>query len=260
MKRTVSARAGFRGLARALLTGAALCLMAAAQAPDASAKVEALEKRLAAQRHLLKDWAGLIHYGSANSEVRAPKPGEQRVVFLGDEITEFWGRGGEGFFPGKPYLNRGIAGQTTPQMLVRFQQDVVGLKPKVVVIEAGLNDMAGNTGPITEAMTGENLTSMVEIAQASGIRVVLASLPPICDCFTKQTGVRPQGKIIGLNGWIKDFAARSGVVYLDYYSALAEGRNLKKEYTTDGLLLNEAGYRVIAPLAEKAIGEALGKK
>jgi lysophospholipase L1-like esterase len=249
-----------RGLIRTVWAGAVFCLLAGAQAPDAAAKLDALEKRVAAQRHLLKDWAGLIHYGSANAEVRAPKAGEQRVVFLGDEITENWGRGGEGFFPGKPYLNRGIAGQTTPQMLVRFQQDVVSLKPKVVVIQAGLNDMAGNTGPITEGMTGENFTSMVEIAQASGIRVVLSSLTPICDCYTKQTGLRPQGKIIGLNGWIKDYAARSGAVYLDYYAALAEGRNLKKEFTSDGLLLNEAGYRAIAPLAEKAIAEALAKK
>src|SRR4029077_9547069 len=139
---------------------------------------------------------------------------------------------------------------TTPQMLVRFHQDVVSLKPKVVVIQGGSNDLAGVSGPATEATIGENLMSMLAIAKASGIRVVLASVTPVCDCYTKQTGLRPQGKIIGLNGWIKDFAARSGAVYLDYYRALAEGRDFKKELTDDGLLPNKAGYGVMAPLAE----------
>jgi len=224
-----------------------LAWVAAAQTPDPSDRV----------RHLLSDWGGLVHYGSDNSELRPPKPGEDRVVFLGDDITEFWGRGEEKFFPGKPYLNRGIAGQTTPQMLVRFQQDVVALKPRVVVILGGTNDMAGFTGPETEGVIAENFMSMVDIAKAHGIRVVLASVTPVCDCFTKLTGLRPQGKIIGLNGWIKDFAAHNGAVYLNYYSALADGRNFKKELTVDGLLPNDAGYRVMAPLAEKAIAEAL---
>ena len=125
----------------------------------------------------------------------------------------------------------------------------MALKPKVVVILGGSNDMAGVTGPETEAVIGENLMSMVDIAKQHGIRVVLASVTPVCDCFTRLTGLRPQGKIIGLNGWIKDFAARSGAVYLNYYSALADGRNFKKELTVDGLLPSDAGYRVMAPLA-----------
>jgi lysophospholipase L1-like esterase len=207
-------------------------------------------------RRLLLDWAGLTRYGSEDTELPKPKPGENRVVFLGDQIVENW----KPFFPARPYLNRGIANQTSPQMLVRFRQDVISLKPKVVVIEAGTNDLASVTGPATERMIAENVMSMVELAKFNGIRVVLASVTPVCDCYSNQTARRPQGKIIGLNGWIKDYAAESGSVYLNYYSALAEGRNFKKELTDDGLVPNEAGYRVMAPLAEKAIAEALGTK
>jgi lysophospholipase L1-like esterase len=217
------------------------------------------ERIIAAQRKLLSDWAGLTHYGSENAELRPPKPGENRVVFLGDDITENWGHGKAEFFPGKPYLNRGIARQTSPQMLVRFRQDVIALTPKVVVMQAGTNDLAGYSGPATEGMIGENITSMVELAKVNGIRVVIASVTPVCDCYTNQTSRRPQGKIIGLNGWLKDYAARSGSVYLDYYAALADGRNLKKEFTPDGLLLNDAAYEVMAPLAEKAIAQALAQ-
>jgi lysophospholipase L1-like esterase len=233
------------------------CLVPAQSKPDCASITAALERRLEAQRHLLSDWAGLIRYGSANTEVPRPALGEDRVVFLGDEITEFWGRGTSKFFPGKPYLNRGIRGQTTPQMLVRFRQDVIALKPRVVVILAGSNDIASVTGPITQGMMAENVMSIVELAKTNGIRVVLASLTPVCDCFTKQTALRPQGKIIGINGWLREYAAASGSIYLDYYSALAEGRNFKKELTSDGLLPNDAGYAVMAPLAVQAIAQAL---
>jgi lysophospholipase L1-like esterase len=199
-----------------------------------------------------KDFGGLIRYGSENAELGPPKAGETRVVFLGDQVTDLWG---ETFFPGKPFLNRGIAGQTSAQMLVRFHQDVVAMKPKVVVIQAGMNDLL----VATEGVMADNFMSMMDIAKANGIRVVLASVTPVCDCYNKQTGLRPQGKIISLNGWIRDFAARSGAVYLNYYSALAEGRDFRKELTDDGLLPNDAGYGVMAPLAEKAIAEALKK-
>jgi lysophospholipase L1-like esterase len=236
------------------------CIVSAQSPRDCASITSALEQRLEAQRRLLTDWAGLIRYGSENAELPAPKPGEDRVVFLGDEITENWGKGAAKFFPGKPYLNRGIKGQTTPQMLVRFRQDVIALKPKVVVIQAGLNDIASLTGPITQGMFAENIMSIVELARANNIRVVLASLTPVCDCFTKQTTIRSQGKIIGMNGWLSDYAAESGSVYLNYYSAIAEGRNLKRELTSDGLLPNDAGYAVMAPLAEQAIAQALGKK
>jgi lysophospholipase L1-like esterase len=197
---------------------------------------------------LLTDWGGLTHYGSENTELAKPKSGENRVVFLGDQVTEHW----TNFFPGKPYLNRGISGQTSPQMLVRFQQDVIALQPKVVVIQAGTNDLAGATGPATEGTISDYFRSMVELAKFHGIRVVLASVTPVTS-----NDLRPQGKIIGLNGWIKDYAAKSGCVYLDFYAALAEGRTLKKDLTVDGILPNEAGYAVMAPLAEKAIQEAL---
>jgi lysophospholipase L1-like esterase len=219
------------------------------------AAAQPLEQKLAAQRHLLNDFGGLIRYGSEDAEIGPPKPGENRVVFLGDDLTDLWGQGGAKFFPGKPYLNRGIARQTSAQMLIRFHQDVVALRPKVVVIQAGVNDLL----VASEGVIAENFMSMMDIAKANGIRVVLASVTPVCDCYTKQTGLRPQGKIIGLNGWIKDFAARSGAVYLDYYSALAEGRNFKKDLTGDGLFPNDAGYGAMAPLAENAIAEALKK-
>jgi len=236
------------------------CLVAARSPQDCASTVAALERQLEAQRRLLHNWAGLIRYGSENTELPRPKPDEDRVVFLGDEITENWGQGNAKFFPGKPYLNRGIQGQTTPQMLVRFRQDVIKLKPKVVVILAGANDIASFVEPITQGMTAENITSIVELARANDIRVVLASLTPICDCYKKQSLLRPFGKIIGINSWLKEYAAKSGSIYLDYYSAMAEGRNLKKELTNDGLLPNDAGYAVMAPLAEAAIAQALGKK
>ncbi|MGO9261122.1 MAG: SGNH/GDSL hydrolase family protein [Bryobacteraceae bacterium] len=222
--------------------------------------IRQLERRLEAQRRLLVDWAGLTRYGSEDTEIPAPKPGENRVVFLGDQITERWGQGRTQFFSGKPYFNRGIAGQTSPQMLVRFRQDVISLRPKVVVISAGSNDLAGATGPATEGTIAENFMSMMDLAKAHGIRVVLASVTPVCDFYKKQTGIRPQGKIIGLNGWIKQYAADSGSVYLNYYAALAEGRDFKKELTGDGLVPNDAGYDAMAPLAEQAIGQALGNK
>ncbi|MFN0119792.1 MAG: SGNH/GDSL hydrolase family protein, partial [Blastocatellia bacterium] len=225
-------------------------LAGAQKAPDCAAALAAVEERVETQRRLLWDWAGLIRYGSENTELPRPKPGETRVVFLGDEITENWGQGRAPFFPGKPYLNRGIAGQTSPQMLVRFRQDVLKLQPRAVVIQAGSQDIASINSPITQQMSAENIMSMVELARANGIRVVLASVTPICDCYQKQSLLRPFGKIIGVNNWLKEYAAQTGSVYLDYYAALGEGRNLKKEFTTDGVLLNDAAYAVMAPLAE----------
>ena len=180
---------------------------------------------------------------------------------MGDSITDAWGRSYGKFFPGKPYVNRGISGQTTPQMLIRFRPDVIDLKPKVVVILAGTNDIAGNTGPMTLEQTEGNLTSMAQLAQVNGIRLVLASLTPICDCFTSQTVRRPPGKILELNRWIKEYCQRNGAVYLDYYSAMADEQGfLKKALTHDGLHPNTAGYEVMAPLAEQAIHKALGKQ
>jgi len=236
------------------------CWLVEAQTSDPAKTISELEKDLAAHIRLLSDWGGLTRYGSENAELGPPAPDVDRVVFLGDEVTEMWGRGNGKFFPGKPYLNRGIAHQTTPQMLVRFRQDVISLKPKVVVIQAGSSDLAGYAGPATEGMISENFMSMTALANAHGIRVVLASVTPVCDCFKNLTERRPPGKIIGLNSWLKSYSAQSGSVFLDYYSALVEGRAMKKALTIDGLLPNEAGYELMAPLAEQAIARALGKR
>ncbi|MBI3679426.1 MAG: SGNH/GDSL hydrolase family protein [Acidobacteria bacterium] len=228
-----------------------------AQTTDPAQVIAELERELAAHIRLLADWGGLTRYGSENTELIL-RPNADRVVFLGDEITEMWGRGKTKFFPGKPYLNRGISRQTTPQMLVRFRQDVISLKPKAVIIQGGSNDLAGYSGPATEGTISENFMSMTELARANGIRVVLASLTPVCECSPGTQGItlrRTPGKIIGLNGWLKGYAARSGSVYLDYYSVLAEGRSFKKELTVDGLLPNDAGYEAMASLAERAVAQ-----
>jgi lysophospholipase L1-like esterase len=252
-----------RDLPRALVFGVgcaaiplAVICSAAAQPADPCPDVAPLQTIVERQRRQLNDWGGLIRYGSENTELPKPAAGEGRVVFLGDDITEAWTQ----FFPGKPYLNRGIRRQTSGQMLLRFRQDVISLKPKVVVIQAGANDLAGFSGPATQPMIAENFMSMVELAKANGIRVVLASLTPVCDCPLRQTQIRPVGKIMGVNEWLKNYASETGSVYLDYYPALAEGRALKKEYTLDGFLLNAAAYAAMAPLAERAIAEALGRK
>jgi lysophospholipase L1-like esterase len=144
-------------------------------------------------------------------------------------------------------------------MLVRFRQDVISLKPSVVVILAGSNDLASVVEPITQGMAAENFMSMVELARANGIRVVLASVTPVCDCYRNMTVRRPPGKIIGMNSWLREYAKASGSIYLDYYSALVEGRAMKKELTVDGLIPNDAGYEKMAELAEKAIAEALAQ-
>ena len=205
------------------------------------------------------DWANLGKYREANAQLGAPKPGEKRVVFFGDSITESWANFFPTMFPGKPYVGRGISGQTTPQMLVRFRQDVVALKPKVVVILAGTNDIAGNTGPSTLEMIEDNIQSMAEIAKANGIRVVLSSVLPVYD-YPWKPGLQPAEKIVALNGWLKDYAARAGAGYIDYHSAMADARHgLRAELGNDGVHPNEAGYRIMAPLAAKAIGAALSR-
>ena len=245
---------------RALFSFVVVCSLVvaggAAQAPADPARINELEQQVARYLRLLGDWGGLTKYGSADAELGPPAPGERRVVFIGDDITEAW-NSGRRFFPGKNYLNRGIARQTTPQMLVRFRQDVIALKPAVVVIQGGTNDVAGISGPGTRGTVSDHLTSMTELAQANGIRVVLASILPICDCGRNQTGIRSSARIADFNEWIRSYAASKGAVYLDYYSALADGRTFKAELTSDGFLPNDAGYQVMAPLAEQAVAAAL---
>jgi len=226
---------------------------AAAPASDLSR----LRAELKRAQDRLNDWPNLGRYRDADAQAQPPASGEKRVVFMGDSITEGWGGNGK-FLPGKPYLNRGISGQTTPQMLIRFRPDVIALHPKVVVILAGTNDLAGNTGPTTLEAIEDNLISMAELAQVNGIRVVLASLLPVSDYLRPQTERRPPQKIVALNQWMKDYAAKNGFVYLDYYSAMLDNKKmLKRELTYDGLHPNDAGYEVMAPLAEGAIAQAL---
>lgn len=241
---------------------AALTLSACAwaQAPAAASQTDADRLQLQLQRaqRTLQDWPNLARYRQANSEVAAPAPGEQRVVFMGDSITDGWGRKYGKFFPGKPYVNRGISGQTTPQMLIRFRPDVIALKPKAVVILAGTNDISGNTGPTTLEAIEDNFMSMVELAKANGIRVVLASVMPVCDYIQPQTERRPPEKIRALNAWLKQYAERNRLVYLDYYSAMLDDKEMfRRELTYDGLHPNDAGYDVMQPLAEKAVAAAL---
>lgn len=207
-------------------------------------------------KRMLTDFGNLEYFQAANAALPPPPRGEQRVVFMGDSITEGWKL--ESSFPGRPFINRGISGQTTPQMLVRFRQDVVALQPKAVVILAGTNDLAGNTGPMTLEQTENNLASMAEIATANHIRVVLCSVTPAVD-FKWYPGLEPARKIVALNRWIKSYAAQKHYAYADYYSALADSRGgLPPNLSADGVHPNPAAYAIMIPITEAAIKKALG--
>lgn len=240
------------------LAAMAVAVCARAQTPPAATTPPKKTYQELVEERLHVDWPYLARYRDENAKVPPPAPGENRVVFMGDSITEGWGRpSGVPFFPGKPYLNRGISGQTTPQMLVRFRPDVLALKPRVVVLLGGINDIAGNTGPMTLAMTEDNIQSMAELARANGIQVVLASVLPARD-FPWRPGMEPAGKVVELNRWIKDYAARNGFTYLDYYTPMVDDKQgLKADLTGDGVHPNQAGYAIMAPLAEQAIKTAL---
>ncbi|MDQ8155000.1 MAG: SGNH/GDSL hydrolase family protein [Gemmatimonadota bacterium] len=226
---------------------AAALAQAAARAARDSAALEALRN----------DWAGLRRYRGANDSLPSPAEGEQRVVFYGNSITDGWARHFPVMFPGKPYVGRGISGQTTPQMLVRFHQDVIALQPRVVVILAGTNDIAGNTGPSTLEMIEDNLSAMTELAKQHGIRVVLSSVLPVYD-YPWKPGLEPAPKIIALNAWLKQYAESAGETYLDYHTAMADARGgLPSTLAADGVHPNEAGYRIMAALADAAIARAL---
>ena len=202
------------------------------------------------------EWAGLSNYREDNARLAAPAAGEKRVVFLGDSITAGWGADGN-FFPGRPYLNRGISGQTTAQMLVRFRQDVIRLQPAVVVILAGTNDIAGNGGPVTVEAIEDNLQSMAELAGGHGIRVVFSSVLPVLD-YPWRPGLHPADKISALNRWIAAYCAQHQLVYLDYYSAMVDqGGGMRPDLSGDGVHPAKAGYALMAPLVENAIHQAL---
>jgi len=232
-------------------------------------ELEALKKKLAEAEKKLNDWAELKRYEAANKQVMPPKKNETRVVFIGDSITDIWDENGfGGFFPGKSYINRGIGGQTTPQMLLRFRADVIANKPKVVVILAGTNDISGNTGPMTLEQTGDNIASMAELATANGIKVVLSSVIPVSDTvrqengeFYIQTRARPPAKITAMNEWLKNYCAKNGYTYLDYYSAMVDDKGfVRGGITFDGLHPNKQGYALMSPLVEAAIEKALKSK
>lgn len=207
-----------------------------------------------------QDWPNLNRYRAENAQLGNPDKSENRVVFMGNSITQGWKDARPEFFNKNPYICRGISGQTTPQMLVRFRQDVISLHPKVVVILAGTNDIAGNTGPSTLDMIEDNLASMAELANANGIRVVLSSVLPVYDYPWKQ-GLQPAEKIVTLNAWIKKYCEEKGFIYLDYFTPMADERHgMKAELTYDGVHANVEGYKVMEPLAQEAIKQALKHK
>lgn len=206
------------------------------------------------------DWAALGRYRAENARVGLPASGENRVVFFGDSITEGWSIKAPAFFEDRPYLSRGVGGQTTAQMLVRFRQDVIALRPQAVVILAGTNDIAGNTGPYRQEDTFDHLKSMVELATANGIHVVLASILPARD-YPWSRGLEPARKIIALNTLLRDYAEKTGVVYLDYHAAMTDADGgLKASLGDDGVHPNRAGYDLMGPLAERALQKALAAK
>ena len=207
-----------------------------AQQPSSQPSADELARqRAAADEKLRNDWPDLHKYQDANAKLPPPMKNENRVVFMGNSITEGWAPHFATMFPGKPYIGRGISGQTTPPMLVRFKQDVVALEPKVVVILAGTNDIAGNTGPSTLEMIENNIASMAEIAQANGIRVVLSSILPVYD-YPWRPGLEPAPKIIAINKWLKQWAHDHRAVYLDYHSAMADERGgMNPQLASDGV-------------------------
>jgi acyl-CoA thioesterase I len=215
---------------------------------------ESLKREREAMESQLRDWPNLARYREANARLAMPAEGESRVVFLGDSITQAWDL--SVFFRGKSYVNRGISGQTTPQILLRLRQDVLALKPEIVVILAGTNDLAENTGPTTLGMIEDNLKSMAELARENGVRPVLASVLPAA-VYPWKPEIRPISEILMLNQWMKEYAAKEGIVYLDYYSALTNDQHgIKAEFSGDGVHPNAAGYSIMAPLVEDAIAKS----
>ena len=252
-----------------LITIMALLIFAGqAKAQPAANDCTETKTQLTRAQTRLNDWPQLARYHNENLKVTPPARNEARVVFMGDSITDSWDDPKYGgFFPGKPYVDRGISGQTTPQMLVRFRADVIALHPQVVVILAGTNDLAGNPRPMTLEAIEDNLISMVELAKANHIHVVLSSVLPVSDYELRdgkpiiRTTQRPPEQIKALNDWMRMYVAQNKLTYLDYYSAMIDDKAfLKEEVSEDGLHPNAKGYAIMAPLAEAAIAKALKGK
>lgn len=204
-----------------------------------------------------QDWPDLNRFRKQNDSLGVPAEGEQRVVFMGNSITEGWPNKDPEFFKNPNYVNRGIGGQTTPQMLLRFRADVIDLQPKVVVILAGTNDIAGNTGPMTLEEIRDNIISMSELAKSNGIEVVISSVLPALD-YVWRPGLEPNIKIPKLNSMLKNYAENNDLIYLDYFNAMADDKNgLPKELAEDGVHPTIEGYAIMKPLVEKAIASAL---
>ena len=241
--------------------------MAIAQVAKTTDSVEikkAIEKdakaKKAYEEWLKLDWPNLKKFRDDNAKVGLPAANENRIVFMGNSITIGWINTDPGFFAGKPYIDRGISGQTTPQMLIRMRADVINLKPKVVVILAGTNDIAGNTGPSTNEMIEDNLASMADLAKGNGIKPILCSILPVFD-YPWKPGLKPYDRIIEVNKWMKDYASTHGMIYLDFYSSMVDDRpGTKTEYSKDGVHPNMAGYKIMEPLVEAAIAKALKMK
>jgi lysophospholipase L1-like esterase len=248
-----------------LSIAALLFTVGAAFAQTSPPTYDELKVRAERAESRLRDWPDLARYKEANSKLSMPTRSDERVVFLGDSITDSWKL--DEYFPGRKFINRGISGQTTPQMLIRFRPDVIALRPRAVVILAGTNDIAGNTGPMSIESIQNNIKSMAELATANKIKVVLASVLPISDHNKNAQGnpiirsvIRPPEKILALNKWIKEYAAQNRHIYLDYFSATADDKGfLRAEIANDGLHPNAEGYRIMAPLAANAIDIALRK-
>jgi lysophospholipase L1-like esterase len=238
-----------------MLAAAALLLLptlAAAADPTPEQKARWAHE---AEDRLRSDWAYLARFRDENAKLAPAQQHRPRIVFLGDSITQGWIDMVPGFFgPGR--IDRGISGQTAPQMLVRFRQDVLSLKPAIVHIMAGTNDVAGAHGPESDSDIEDALRTMTELAQAHGVRVILASIPPTAD-FPWRPGLQPGPRIARLNAWIRDYAARSGSVYADYWSAVHVGYGFRSGLAYDGVHPSAAGYAAMAPVAEAAIARAL---
>jgi lysophospholipase L1-like esterase len=228
-------------------------------------EIAAALKSLLANDARLRDWANLGRYREQNRTLGKPAAGESRVVFMGDSITDSWPqeRFGDFFARNKSYLGRGISGQTTPQMLIRFRPDVIDLQPRAVVILAGTNDIAGNTGPMSNEDIQGNIMSMAELARAHKIKFILSSILPTSNYHVGPTGVpqtqtRPMERIRAINDWMKKYAAAEGHIYLDYFSAMLDQSGLlRTELSGDDLHPNAQGYAIMAPLADAAIKQAL---